>query len=142
MLEFRPFRLGHLEYVVPTAVQADEYHYVMRSGFGELLCNEYALSGWYNHNCIGAAGIVSQGGGRGEAWYLLSPTAKPHMLAVIRQTLRVLDNNHFRRVDMTVKEGNAEGHKIAKLLRFTPESVLEAWHPDGGNMIMYKRIKR
>lgn len=123
-------------------MQMDEFQYLMQPEIAGLLCNEYSFSGWYDHSCIGAAGIVNQGGGRGEAWLLLSDKAKPHMVNIVKRTLEVLDNNHFRRVEMTVKEDNEVGHRIARLLKFKDEAWLEAWHPDGSNVIMYKRIKR
>jgi len=127
---------------MPTATQMDEFQYLMQPEIAGLLCNEYSFSGWHGYKCIGAAGIVSQGGGRGEAWLLLGDEAKPHMLEITKQALGVLGNNHFRRVEMTVKEDNKVGHRIAKMLKFKAEATLEAWHPDGSNVVLYKRIKR
>lgn len=128
---------------MPTETQSTEYEYVMHSGMGEYLCNEHSFSGWHEGvYCVGAAGILNHGGGRGEAWYLLSKTAAPHMHCIISKTRSVLETSGFRRIEMTVKVGNVTGDKIAKLLRFKKEAVLEAYHPDGGDMTLYKRIKR
>lgn len=143
MLQFRPFRLGHLKYLVPADTQSDEYDFVVRSGYGDMLCNAYAYSAWADDMfCVAAGGIVFQSPGRGEAWYLFSPSAARHMRGIIGKSLDVLTHTNFRRVDMTVKVGNEAGDRLATMLGFEKEAVLEAWHPDGGDMTMYKRVKR
>jgi len=64
-----------------------------------------------------------------------------YMLSIVRKMRLVLDNEKLRRIDMMVRATNPRGHKLAKNLGFVYEATLEAFHPTGDDVFVYKRIR-
>lgn len=107
-----------------------------------LAARSFALSAWAGVRCIGAGGVFPAWEGRAEVWAIFGDRAGPHSLAVVRKIRDIIDTYPSRRVEMTVKESNVAGHRLAKLLGFgEPEAKLQAYHPDGSNMFMYARVR-
>lgn len=141
MLTFEKCHPGHFKYIVPSAVQTAEYAYLQTPGAAELFTNGVCLSAWVSGRCIGAAGLVSPWKGRAEAWTLFGDEALgKYLLPCVRKMRQVLDGVPYKRVDMTVKDGNGNGHALAVLLGFKYDVPLEVWN-DGVDYHMYKRIK-
>ncbi len=142
-LEFRPFRAGHLRYVTPQAAQKDELEAIRVAGLAEMLEGPYALSGWRDGRCIGAAGLQQVFAHRAACWMLLSEEAEDHMVAITRKVRRVVALSPYRRVELTVDTGFPNGHKFAELLGFKRETdePLQAYGPAGNAEHMYALIK-
>ena len=140
MIEFRPFHIGHLSYVRPLDVQTGEF----RAGYDptevEAMYSGPALSAWAGGLCLGAAGINKPYQGRGECWALFRAEACPYMLSIVRKMRLVLDSEKLRRIDMMVRATNPRGHKLAACLGFVHEATLEAFHPTGDDVFIYKRV--
>lgn len=68
--------------------------------------------------CIGCAGILNAGFGRGIAWALLGKDAKHHMFRITKEVRKRLTG--FTRVEITVNF--EEGHKWAEMLGFKCET--------------------
>lgn len=141
MLTFERCHPQHFQYIVPAAVQMAEYAYLQTPGVAEQFTSGICLSAWVSGKCIGAAGVITAWKGRGEAWTLFGEEALgKYMLPCVRKMLLVLNTVPYTRVDMTVKDGNGNGHALAAMLGFKLEAKLEKWN-DGVDYYMYKRIK-
>lgn len=140
MLTFERCHPKHFEYIVPEAAQMSEYALLLTPGAAEHFTSGVALSAWVSGRCIGAAGILTQWKGRGEAWTLFSHDAGKYLWPCLAKMRFVLDTTEHKRVDMTVQADNGAGHFIAKRLGFVFEAPLEQWH-GGKDYAMYKRIK-
>lgn len=143
MIEFTPFRAGHLTYFTPQPAQAGEHTALIRSGGAEMLERSLSLSGWAGNRCLGAAGLIPIRPHRAVAWLILSGDAAPYMLAIARKARRVVLASAFKRVELTVAEGNTQGFRFAEMIgavRETPEPM-RFYGADGGGEYLYAIIR-
>lgn len=143
MVHFTPAKPEHFLYVNVHAVQTAEIRALRTAETAALLSSHTALAAWAPSGaCLGLAGIVSYWPGRAEAWALFSTHAFEYIVPIARKVRFVLDNHPSRRIEATVRVDNDKGHRLARLLGFEYEAQLEAFHPDGSDVAMYKRIRR
>lgn len=143
MIEFQPFKAGHLSYLSPQKEQRREHAQLVRSGAVELLESNVALSGWADGKCVGAAGLIPVRPHRAVAWMILSDGIGPYMVPVVRKVRRVLIAVPYKRIELTVSSGFEAGHHFARLLGAvceTPEPM-RFFGADGGDEMMYAIIK-
>lgn len=88
-------------------------------------------------------GLFPQWENRAAVWSLVSAYAGPHMKGIHREVMRKLKmfNDQYRRLELTVDVGFTQGHRWAKMMGFSPEGLLNAYHPDGKDVIMYSRVR-
>jgi hypothetical protein len=91
---------------------------------------------------VACAGLLPVWEHRALAWSLISRDAGRSMNEITRKILEVLDECTFRRIEMYVRPGFHEAFRWAVLLGFEFEAVLEAADPAGGDMVLFKRVKR
>lgn len=143
MIEFRPFKAGHLLYLTPQEEQRASHAHVVHSGLGHVYETGVALSAWKRNKCIGAAGMIPIWHHKAMAWAFLSDAAGSDMLAIVRKVRRTIALSHYKRVELTVAEGFEEGHRLAKLLGAvceTPEPM-KFFGAEGGGEYMYAVLK-
>ena len=143
MLTFRPYKAGHLLTLVPQESQREDYAIMVREGYAEAMERGMAMSAWDGHVCVAAAGLLPLTPHRAAAWAVLSSSAAPCMLGIIRKLRYVLDRVPYARVDMTVKDGFTGGHRLARALGMkleTPEPM-RAYGANGEDEYMYSRVK-
>tara|TARA_R100000687_G_scaffold66600_1_gene55280 strand:+ start:144 stop:584 length:441 start_codon:yes stop_codon:yes gene_type:complete len=143
MIEYRPFREGHLAYLKPQKVQAGEYQALVASGAASALEGGVALSGWAGLRCIGAAGLIHVRRERAVAWMILSEDAGAYMLPLAKKIRRVLSSVQYKRIELTVADGFEEGERFARLLGAkceTPEPM-RFFGVDGRDERMYAIVK-
>lgn len=95
-----------------------------------------------NGGILAIAGLAPQWQGRAIAWALVSSMAGKDFIKIHRAVEKVLIDSPFTRVEATVDVGFKPGHRWMKLLGFEPEGYLKAYRPDGGDQVMYARIRR
>lgn len=132
----------HIKLIKPADVQSSEYIGLLTPEAAAIIENNLSFSAWRGGVCLGAGGVAKAWPTRGEAWLLLGADARPYMRPILRFLRTALDNHPCKRIEMTVLKGNATGHKFADLLGFEEEAVLEAYHPNGDDVVMYKRIRK
>lgn len=88
-------------------------------------------------------GMSFQWQDRALAWSFISEKAGKHFLAIHREVVRQIEDfqKYCRRLEMTVDVDFRQAHRWAKLLGFSVEGYLRAYRPDGGDVIMYSRIR-
>lgn len=87
------------------------------------------------------AGLAPQWTNRAIAWTLISQSAGKHFVELHRYVDNFLDNSDFRRIESTVDVGFEAGHRWMKMLGFEIEGYMKAYRPDGGDMVLYARVK-
>lgn len=87
------------------------------------------------------AGLAPQWTNRAIAWTLISQGAGKHFVELHRYVDNFLDNSDFRRIESTVDVGFEAGHRWMKMLGFEIEGYMKAYRPDGGDMVLYARVK-
>jgi hypothetical protein len=79
-----------------------------------------------------------------ECWMITSTILDSHPIATIRKAQALVDLTaselKARRLQMTVKAGEALSLRFASALKFEREGVLTAYGPDGSDYIMLARI--
>lgn len=116
MIKFTPFRAGHLQFFKPQAAQQQEYWAVMQSGEIEALEGPMSLSAWARNACVGAGGLIALRPHRAIAWMILAQDASKHLFPIARKIQRVAAASPYKRIEITVEEGFAQGERFAKLL--------------------------
>ena len=140
---FRPWKLGDTEQIVLQSAQ----HYVysldfMKSDFTELSEQGFAKTIEHDGLILGLAGLVPQWENRAIVWAMLSADIGKHFAAFHKHVEAFLQNAPFRRIEATVDVGFEQGTRWMQLLGFEVEGYLKAYRPDGGDMLLYSRIKQ
>jgi len=87
-------------------------------------------------------GTIEQWKGRHIGWAWLSAKTGPNMLAATRAAVKLMDRA-WGRVECTVREDYAIGHRWARMLGFTVETpVLLKYGPEGENHVGYVRFSK
>lgn len=88
-------------------------------------------------------GLIPIWENRAFLWSLISAHAGKEMLRIHKEVRRRLQdfNKQYRRIEITVDAGFTQGHRWAKMLGFEIEGYMKAYRPDGGDMVMYSRIR-
>jgi len=76
------------------------------------------------------------------AWMWMSDVSGRHMVKIHREVEKFLIKSPFRRVEATVDIGFEPGVRWMKMLGFELEGYLRAYKPDGGDMLMFARVRR
>ena len=104
-------------------------------------CPETGIEAWDGEQAIGVAGIIDLWSGVGEAWMILHEDVQGLTLCrAILKMFRALTSD-LRRVQITVREGWPQAHKLARHLGMTEEGTLKGYCPDGENAVMYSKVK-
>lgn len=92
---------------------------------------------------LAVAGITYQWENRGLVWSFISEAVGEHFVSFHKEVKRKIAEfqKECIRLEMTVDVGFSEGHRWAKLLGFSVEGYMRAYRPDGGDVIMYSRIR-
>lgn len=122
MVEFTPFRAGHLQTLLVQPAQKLEYRSLVASGEAQALEAFTSLTAWHQSRCLGCAGLIPIRPHRAVAWALLSGAAQPFMLPIVRKIKRVIAVTDYKRVELTVVEGHTEGVRFAKLIGAVQET--------------------
>lgn len=91
---------------------------------------------------VAMGGIVPIWEGRGQAWMLVANVAGVRMTHVHRVVLQKLVSSSCTRIEATVDVGFTQGVRWMKMLGFELESYMKAYRPDGGDMLMFSRVRR
>lgn len=143
MIEFKPCRFEHIKYIEPSSVGTEDYAAFLSPEAEAVVERHFSLSAWDGQRCVGAAGVADLWAGRSEAWCLFGAGAAPHMAALIRKMRWVVAVHPARRLEMVVVDGNATGHKLARLVGMDAGDAvrLKSYTPDGRDVTMYARIR-
>lgn len=87
------------------------------------------------------SGILRVHATTGTAWAIVLPGIWGHMGRITRMMTDYFDGLDLSRIDMLVRADFLPGLRWAARLGFTREAVLRRWAPDGGDMVMFARIR-
>lgn len=79
--------------------------------------------------------------GRAIAWSYVAADAGAHMVSLTRVVERFLDLKAPRRTEAYVDAEFDAGHRWVRLLGFKCEGRLEAYKPDGGDQMLYAKVR-
>lgn len=143
MLEYRPFRSGHLRFLAPQREQRYDHAIMLNSGYAQIVDNNFGLSAWHGSECVGAAGVVPIFSSRAVAWAILSNEAAPFMLEIVRKARRTIAGLPYRRIEIAVRADFEDGKRFAELIGMkleTPEPM-RAHGANGDDEYMYAVVK-
>lgn len=94
-------------------------------------------------HCVGAAGVRQVNLKTYEGWAILAEDSKKNIKSILR-AIDLFIQNYFEynvadRFQATVRMQHTEGHRFAKLLKFSPEGILKNFD-NGEDYMMYARI--
>lgn len=143
MLEYQPFRSGHLRFLAPQRLQKYDHAIMLNSEYANIVDNNFGLSAWDGSRCVAAAGVVPIFTGRAVAWAILSNDAAPYMLQIVRKVRRTMANLPYRRIEIAVRADFEDGKRFASLIGMkleTPEPM-RAHGANGEDEYMYAVVK-
>lgn len=93
-----------------------------------------------NDNCIGCAGIINAGGGRGLAWAVLGKYSGRNFVSVVRSFKRMIDISEYRRLEMACDVSFEQAHRLALTLGFMSEGRMEQYFGPTKDAILYAKV--
>jgi RimJ/RimL family protein N-acetyltransferase len=90
---------------------------------------------------LACAGLMDIWPGRAMVWSFISENAGRHMVGVTRAVRQFLDLKAPRRIEAYVDADFPAGHRWIEMLGFTREGYLHAFRPDGGDQILYSKVR-
>jgi RimJ/RimL family protein N-acetyltransferase len=141
MNEIVPFEVRHLDTIMLQPAQQQFFSYFDPSYAEALKVSGPCFTAINNGRVLGCAGLVKQWENRAIAWALLSGNVGKDFIKVHRAVARFLDLCEFRRVEAFVDVNFVQGHRWIEMLGFSPEGYMRQFNPDGGDAMMYARLK-
>lgn len=138
----RPWEPDDLKRLVIQPSQAYMRSFYDQLDLAPLAENGWAWTGETDEGVMAIAGLAPQWENRAIAWAMLSCSIGWDMVHVHRKVKEFLVKAPFRRIEATVDVGFKPGHRWMKMLGFEPEGVMRAYRPDGGDQVLYARVRR
>jgi len=91
---------------------------------------------------IAIGGLIPLWENRAQAWMLIAGDLKTNMIGLHRGVKKFLAKAPYRRIEATVDIGFKEGYRWLKMLGFEIEGYMKAYRPDGGDMMLFARVRR
>ena len=107
----------------------------------DLSAKGLAFTGEVDGKVIGMAGVIPMWNGRAIAWALLAGDSGKHFPHIHKAIKRFLDDVPFNRVEATVDVGFKQGSRWVKMLGFELEGYMKAYRPNGGDSLLYAKVK-
>lgn len=144
MIEFVPYEPFHFKLIeVPPAIV--EWHEdAKRQGYAEAVkCpGSLAWTGIENERLVGCAGLVKKWEGNYSCWAVFAHQKTKAWPAIVRKVHREMEALKARRIEMTVVQGFDQGCRLAFMLGFEVEGLLNNYGPDGKNHFMFAKVRR
>lgn len=143
-LEFRPFLPGHLAVLQAQPAQQLEQVGMLEPHYVERLASNTAFGAWLGPRIVAAGGIVTLRPGEfAVGWCLFSSRAAPHMVAITRRAIAMLDEHPCTRIEMSVNANIPTGGRWAVALGFTLETPtpLRKRGVGGQDQMIYARVR-
>ena len=137
----RPWEEGDTERLVLQDSQSYMSLLLEDLDLAPLAAENMAWVGETDEGVMAIAGIAPQWENRATAWAMISQNAGVHFMKIHREVKRHLDEAPFRRIEATVDAKFKAGHRWMNMLGFELEGYLRNYRPDGGDQVMYARIK-
>ena len=138
----RPWQKGDTERILLQPSQEPLRDYIQQVDLGGLSAEGLAMVGEVDSEILIIAGLAPQWQGRAIAWVMLSRNARRQFVTIHRAVRDFLINSGVRRIEATVDIGFEQGHRWMKMLGFEPEGYMKGFRPDGGDQILYARVRR
>lgn len=112
--------------------------------YKEIICQAgTSKTGRLDGVIIGICGIIQITEYLGEGWAYFANTMPRASIRVIKEIKKFLQTQRYlRRIQCTVDAHNFNALKYAKALGFKPESILQAFGPEGHDHVMFTIINR
>lgn len=143
MLIVREFRREHLfelmkdrkEQATAGMVTSTRLNYLERNGYSRSIFDKTA-------KLVGICGVVPVWAHRAEGWAILGSRASQYPISLTKTVRRLLDFSEFKRIEASVRVGNAAAIRWASVLGFKCEvSFMDSYFPDGEAGALFARVK-
>jgi hypothetical protein len=136
-----PFDPDHIQQIMVQPWQQKFFSYFDESYATVLQQAGPSFSGIKDGRVLGCAGLVKQWENRAVAWSLLAGDVGSDFIRVHRAVDRFLELSDFNRIEAFVDANFEQGHRWIQMLGFEPEGYMKQFNPDGGDALMYARLK-
>lgn len=135
MLEARPFTF---ERWADVALQPEQEHEPANRAQAAVMSNGHAVAmvDQVTGHTIGCGGLCPVKDGEAVAWTYIGRDAGPHLVALVREMRRVLDDARYPVVKAATLQGFAPGERMLALLGFSKTGELQH---NGRSYIVFER---
>lgn len=139
-----PFQARHFKALKIQSAQTELLHLLSEEAV-RAWEGPYATTVMRDGTPVLIAGVLPIWEERAYLWSFLSDDITPgEFVAVHRATKRSIDGLPYRRVEAAVEVSFEQGHRWVKALGFeceTPDTVMKAFMPNGGDCKLYAKVK-
>ena len=90
---------------------------------------------------VACAGVVEHFDGYGTSWVMMDELARKYMTQVVHIIRKFLWLSHFRRIDAAVDCRFENGQRLARLLGFRKDCILEGYSR-AADFVLYSIVKK
>jgi|DEB0MinimDraft_12_1074336.scaffolds.fasta_scaffold67483_2 RimJ/RimL family protein N-acetyltransferase len=136
-----PFEPEHMETLILQPAQQRFFTYFNKEYAKDLKVSGPCFTGIKNGRVLGCAGLVKQWENRAIAWSLLSGDIGNDFISIHKAVMRFLKLSEYNRIEAFVDANFEQGHRWIEMLGFKREGYMEQFNPDGGDAMLYARLK-
>jgi len=136
-------RVFHMEHLKAMRLQPSQAHRAaeLTPEVLEFIAGMEAYTALVDDRPLACCGLLPFHPGRSLAWAFIAEDVGTHLLGVTKAVRTFLDLRAPRRVEMYVDAGFEPGERWARMLGFQREGYLRAFDSNGGDQIMYARVR-
>lgn len=136
-----PFEPEHMETIMLQPAQQRFFTYFNKEYAKDLKISGPCFTGIKDGRVLGCAGLVKQWENRAIAWSLLSGDIGNDFISIHKAVVRFLNLSEYNRIEAFVDANFQQGHRWIEMLGFKCEGYMEQFNPDGGDAMLYARLK-
>ncbi len=139
-----PFKKEHFDFFLEKGITDKKLEVVISPSHGKQIeshSDTYTLLNDFDEPVV-IGGIRQFWFNRGEAWLLFSSQiVKKDVLRLHKIVKSFLNLTPYKRVEIVVDSDNESGHRLAKIYGFKKEGLMRAYRSDGGDTVLYAKVR-
>lgn len=141
-MDLIPFQPEHLDRIHEQEATAHLRPLITPVMLRALAAMPHSYTATVEGRIVACGGIIEYWPGRAEAWAVLDATSRKDFLAIHNAARRVLNLDHFRRIEAVVDVGFEAGHRWLRALDFRMEAPrMLQYGVDGNDYSLYARVR-
>lgn len=143
MFEHVPFRASHIVPLLKQPSNAKHWARFIDGGLADALEREgIARTGIVNGEVMFCGGITKYWEGRGITWIIFNEESKACFVPVFRGIRKWLQEQPYRRIELTTPVDNEQFHRRARMWGFKLEAPkMEKFLPSGEDCALYALVR-
>lgn len=135
------FKAEHLKMIEDAGGRTLFGPFPFQEGYAQMCADSAAWSIFDGAQILGIGGVSQDHAAAGTAWSMLLPVTRGRMVGITRVARAILNACPLARVQAHAVVGFDLAHKWLDLLGFQREGLLRKFAPDGGDVLIFARVR-